>query len=184
MLGRAEAQRVHRRDRARAHGEHVAQDAAHAGRRALVGLDEARVVVRFHLEDDGLSVADIDDAGILARPLDDALAGGRQGAQPLLGALVRAVLVPHRREDAELGIGRHRGRSGSRIFWYSSRFSPWSATSWGVMAIWLLNVIRGIREWGACARYRCVRGFRETTPPVHPRICLSRDISVRSGQPL
>ena len=31
----AEAERVHRRDRARAHGEDVAQDAAHAGRGAL-----------------------------------------------------------------------------------------------------------------------------------------------------
>ncbi len=106
MLRIAEAQRIHRRDRPRAHGEHVAQDAAHARRRALVGLDEAGVVVRLHLEDDRLPVADIDDAGILARALDHPRAGGRQRAQPLLARLVRAVLVPHRREDAELGVGR------------------------------------------------------------------------------
>ena len=67
MVGRAEAERVQRRDRPRAHGEDVAQDAADAGRRALVGLDEGRVVVALHLEDDGEAVADVDDAGVLAR---------------------------------------------------------------------------------------------------------------------
>jgi hypothetical protein len=106
VLGIAEAQRVHRRHRASAHGENVAQDAADAGRRALIGLDVAGVVVRLHLEDDGLTVADVDDAGILARSLDHQLPGGRQRTQPLLRALVRAMLVPHGREDAELGIGR------------------------------------------------------------------------------
>ena len=45
MVRPAEAQRVQVGDRAGAHGEHVAQDAADAGRRALVGLDEAGVVV-------------------------------------------------------------------------------------------------------------------------------------------
>ena len=38
---RAEAQRVHHRDRPRAHREDVADDAADAGRRALVRLDVA-----------------------------------------------------------------------------------------------------------------------------------------------
>jgi hypothetical protein len=52
VIRRAEAQRVHRRDGPRAHGEDVAQDAADAGRRALVGLDVGGVVVAFHLEDD------------------------------------------------------------------------------------------------------------------------------------
>ena len=106
MVGRAEAQRVHRGDGAGAHGEDVAQDAAHAGRRALIGLDEGGVVVAFHLEDDGLAVADIDHAGIFAGALDDARAGGRQRPQPFLGGLVGAVLVPHGREDAEFGDGR------------------------------------------------------------------------------
>ena len=67
MVGRAEAQRVQVGDGARAHGEHVAHDAADAGRRALVGLDVARVVVALHLEDDAVAVAQIDDAGVLAR---------------------------------------------------------------------------------------------------------------------
>ncbi|MNL47379.1 hypothetical protein D3C87_1701660 [compost metagenome] len=60
----------------------------------------------FHLEHHRLAIADVDDAGIFARSLDDARPLGGQGAQPFLGALVGAMLVPHRREDAQLGIGR------------------------------------------------------------------------------
>ena len=76
MIGRAEAERVEIGDRARAHGEHVAHDAADPGRRALVGLDVARVVVALHLEDGAIAVAEVDDAGVLARALDDLRAGG------------------------------------------------------------------------------------------------------------
>ena len=78
VVGIAEAQRVEVGDGARAHGEHVAHDAADAGRRALVGLDVGRVVVALHLEDDGVAVAEVDDAGVLAGPLDDLRALGRQ----------------------------------------------------------------------------------------------------------
>ena len=74
VVGGAEAQRVHHRDRAGAHGEDVADDAADAGGRALVGLDEARVVVRLDLEGDRELVADVDDAGVLA---DAGAASGR-----------------------------------------------------------------------------------------------------------
>ena len=55
---RAEAQRVEHRDRARAHREDVAQNAADAGRRALIRLDRRRMIVRFDLERDGEPVAD------------------------------------------------------------------------------------------------------------------------------
>ena len=106
MPGCAERQRVEAGDRPRAHGEHVAQDAADAGRGALIGLDVARVVVALHLEHAGQAVADVDDAGILARALDHPRRLGRQRAQMHLGGLVRAVLVPHGREDAELGQAR------------------------------------------------------------------------------
>ena len=105
------SERIEAGDRPRAHGEDVAQDAADAGRRALIGLDVARVVVALHLEHDGKPVADVDHAGVLARPLDHPRRLGRQAAQMHLGGLVRAVLVPHRREDAELGEARRRGRS-------------------------------------------------------------------------
>src|SRR6056300_1085608 len=61
------------------------------------------MVVAFHFEDLGLAVADVYDSRIFAGTADDLRAFGWQGAQPLLGRLVRAVLVPHRREDAKLG---------------------------------------------------------------------------------
>ena len=63
---RAEPQRVHHRDRPGAHREDVADDAADAGRGALVGLDVRRVVVALDLERDGVALADVDDAGVLA----------------------------------------------------------------------------------------------------------------------
>src|SRR5437762_13793310 len=81
MRGVAEAQKIQARDRTRAHGEHVAQDAADAGRRSLIGLDVARVVVALHLEYDREAVADRDHAGILARSVDHRRSGGRQRAQ-------------------------------------------------------------------------------------------------------
>ncbi len=103
VIGAAEAQRVEIGDRPRAHGEDIAQDAADAGRGALIGLDEGGVVVALDLEHGGLAVADIDDAGILARPADDARPCGRQAPQPFARGFVGAVLAPHHREDAELG---------------------------------------------------------------------------------
>ncbi len=106
VVGRAEAQRVQIGDGARAHGEHVAHDAADAGCRALVGLDVARVVVALHLEHDAVTVAQIDDAGVLAGALDDARPGGRQRLQPDARGLIGAVLAPHDGEDAELGQAR------------------------------------------------------------------------------
>ena len=108
VVGPTEAQRVQAGDGPRAHREDVAHDAADAGSRPLVRLDEARVVVRLHLEDGGEAVADVDDAGVLAGPLDDARALRRQPPQVHAARLVRAVLAPHHAEDAELGVG---GRS-------------------------------------------------------------------------
>ncbi len=84
VVGRPEAKRVHRRDRTRAHREDVPQDAAHAGRRTLIGFDVGRVVVALHLEDQRLAIADINDARILARAADHLWAFGRQGTQPFL----------------------------------------------------------------------------------------------------
>jgi len=77
----AEAQRVGAGDGPGAHGEHVAQDAAHAGGGALVGLDEGGVVVRLHLEHDGVAVADVDDAGVLAGADEDPGPGGGQAPE-------------------------------------------------------------------------------------------------------
>ena len=100
---RTEPQRVEQRHGPRAHREDVADDAADAGGRALIGLDERRVVVRFDLEHGRQPVADVDGAGVLARALQHAAARGRQRLQVHARALVAAVLGPHHREDAELG---------------------------------------------------------------------------------
>src|SRR3954466_11807217 len=98
----AEAERIQARDRSRAHGEHVTEDAADASRGALIRLDIAWMVVALHLEHAGEPVTDIDDAGILARSLDHPRRLGRQRAQMNFRGFVRAVLIPHRRENAEL----------------------------------------------------------------------------------
>ena len=107
MVRAAEAQRIEDRHRPRAHREHIAQDAADPGRRALIGLDKGWMVVALDLEHDRVAVADIDHPGILARPADHPRPSGRQGLQPHLRGFVRAVLAPHHREDAEFGqVGR------------------------------------------------------------------------------
>ena len=106
-VGAAEAERVHDRDRAGAHGEDVADDAADAGGRALVGLDVARVVVRLDLEGDRVAVADVDDAGVLADADEQRLAVREVAELPQvhLGALVGAVLAPHDAVHGQLGGG-------------------------------------------------------------------------------
>src|SRR5262245_35212106 len=106
MRRRAKRQCIQAGDRARAHGEDIAQDTADPCSRPLIGLDVARVIVALHLEHAGKPVADIDDPGIFAGPLDDPRALGRQRAQMDFRGLVRAVLVPHGRENAELGERR------------------------------------------------------------------------------
>jgi hypothetical protein len=78
MVGRRSAARSSRR-RARAHGEDVAQDAADAGRRALVGLDVGGVVVAFHLEDDASPSPISTTPAFSPGPWITLRAGGRQG---------------------------------------------------------------------------------------------------------
>ena len=77
-----------------------------------------RMVMALHLEDGGLAVADIDDAGVLARPADHPGCGGGQRLQPLLRGFVGAVLAPHHREDAKLGQIRRaaENRQNPRVF--------------------------------------------------------------------
>src|SRR5258706_585523 len=60
------------------------------------------MIVALHLEDTHIAISDIDDAGILARTLDDDPALGRKLAQMHAGGFVGAMFAPHHREDAEL----------------------------------------------------------------------------------
>src|SRR5207245_828054 len=91
-----------RAGRARAHREDIAQDAAHAVRRALVRLDRGGMVVAFDLEDAEQSTAEIDRARVLARAEGDRAAFRRERAQELLRMLVGAVLAPHGPEHRPL----------------------------------------------------------------------------------
>ena len=60
----------------------------------------------FHFENNGLAVADIDDAGVLARAANHLRASGGQLLEVDFGGLVRAMLVPHGREHTQFGEGR------------------------------------------------------------------------------
>src|SRR5262249_12227910 len=100
---RSKAQRVQERDGPRAHREDVPDDAADAGGRALVRLDERRVIVRLDLEDGGTPFADVDRARVLARTLQHLRTLRGQRLQVHARALVAAVLRPHHRKNAELG---------------------------------------------------------------------------------
>ena len=129
VIRAAEAQRVQIGDRPRAHGEDVAQDAADPGRRALIGLDEGRVVVALHLEDRRLAVADVDDAGVLARPADHARpwsAASSDGAATTCRSNARSTSPRRCRARCRFGRGPSRSRQRS----YSSGVSPcWATTS-------------------------------------------------------
>ena len=108
---RTEPERVHHRDRPGTHGEDVAHDAADPGGRALVGLDVRRVVVALHLEGDGVALADVDDAGVLADAREHLADPGLLGdlgelREVHLGGLVGAVLAPHDGVHRQLGAGR------------------------------------------------------------------------------
>jgi drug/metabolite transporter (DMT)-like permease len=64
------------------------------------------MVVRLDLERDRRAVAEVEDPRVLARPLQDALAGRRQTPQQRGGVLVAAMLRPEEREDRELEVVR------------------------------------------------------------------------------
>ena len=99
---RAEEEGVEHGEGARAHREDVAQDAADAGRRALVGLDRRRVVVALDAQRHGDPVAGVDDPGVLARADEDLRAGRGQAPKVDPRRLVRAVLAPHDPVEGEL----------------------------------------------------------------------------------
>jgi hypothetical protein len=85
----------------------TADDAAHAGGRALIGLDGRRVVVAFDADGNRDSIARVDHPRALPRPDEDVGSFRRQPAQVDGGGLVGAVLAPHDAEHRQLQmIGR------------------------------------------------------------------------------
>src|SRR5579862_5805123 len=71
------------------------------------------MVMAFDFEDRRPAVAYVDRAGVLARPLNHQLALRRQLSQMDTRRLVRAMLRPHHRKNAELGVG---GRAADDLF--------------------------------------------------------------------
>ena len=107
-----------------------------------IRLDVAGVVVRFDLEGAGPAVADVDDAGVFARPLDDAAADRCLGGQALevdAGGLVGAVLAPHHAVDAQFGE-EGRAAEGRSMRSYSSGVMLCCSSSSGVI----------VAGWGIC----------------------------------
>src|SRR6185312_1605196 len=68
--------------------------------------DRRGMVVALDLERDRQPVADVDHAGVLARPLEHPVARRREAAQERPRMLVAAVLAPQQREDRELEVVR------------------------------------------------------------------------------
>jgi hypothetical protein len=106
VVERPEPQRVHQGDRPGAHGEDVAQDAARAGRRTLVGLDVGGVVVALDADGRRDAVTDVHDAR-RSRPGPTSTPRlGRESLQVDARRLVRAVLGPHHRVHRQLEVVR------------------------------------------------------------------------------
>src|SRR5258708_1591450 len=72
------------------------------------------MIMRFDFERAAPAVADIDDAGILARTLEYQLTARRQSLQMHARRLVGAMLGPHDGGDAE--VGPRRLASGKQFF--------------------------------------------------------------------
>src|SRR4029453_13311053 len=132
MIGRAEAQRIHVGDRARAHGEHVAHDAADASRGALIGLDIGRVIVALYLEHGRQAVAEIDHARVLARPLNHLRALGRQLPEPDLRGFDEQC-ADHITEKMPSSVSDGSRPSAESSSLYSAALIPCSAAVSGVI---------------------------------------------------
>ncbi len=104
VVGAAEAQPVEQCDRPGAHRGDVAQDPTDPGRRALERLDRRRMIVALGLEGDREPVAEIDDACVLSRALEDVRPLARQSSEKECGVLVAAVLRPEQREHRQLEV--------------------------------------------------------------------------------
>src|SRR5205807_2084465 len=78
-----------------------------AGSGPLKGLDRAGMIVRLDLERDSQAIADVDDASVLLPRAHQNFGGlGGKAFQQWARVLIRAMLAPHDRENAQLGIAR------------------------------------------------------------------------------
>ncbi len=107
LIERSKAKRVQDGYRASTHCENVADDATDASCRTFVRFDRAGVVVRFNLEDDRQTLANVDRARVLAwtlqTPRELQLVTILEQRSRVL---VAAVLAPHCAEHAEFNRTR------------------------------------------------------------------------------
>jgi hypothetical protein len=68
------------------------------------------MVVALDLEGNGEALAEVEHTGVLARPLQHALAGAGQAGEQRRRVLVAAVLRPEQREDRKLEVVRLAGK--------------------------------------------------------------------------
>src|SRR5262249_51490251 len=77
-------------------------DSADSRRRALIRLNERRMVVRLNFENRRQAIADVHSPCVFSRSLEDLRALRGESLQVHARTLVAAVLGPHHGEDAEL----------------------------------------------------------------------------------
>ena len=105
-----EPQRIGHGNHFGAHAQHVADDAADAGRRAFERDDLRRMVVRFVRDDDTVALAvvfaEVQDAGVFARPDHDVRSGRRQRLEVMTARFIAAMLAPLRVERMQFDDAR------------------------------------------------------------------------------
>ena len=124
------------------------------------------MIVRLDLEGAGPAIADVDDAGVLARPLHHAAAVRRKPLQVHSRRLVGAVLAPHHAEDAQLGERRlapERLQNAVVFFWRDSMVAEHFWSDGGFLGD------------AGCA-FNWVHGDKEGSPIVARPITLGKEL--------
>src|SRR5271165_4974836 len=104
-LNWTEPQRVQEEHWTSAHGEDIADDPSDPRCRTLERFNRAGVIMTFHLEGNGPTITNIYHARVFfSRLHQDLRSGGRKFSKFESRVFIRAMLAPHHREDAKLGI--------------------------------------------------------------------------------
>ena len=98
-------QRIHKCHRPGSHGENIPQDPPHPGGRTLERLHGAGMVMGFDFKSQREAVSGIHHAGVFLAGFHQNCGSGRGKLSQLpAGVFVGAVLAPHHRKHAELGL--------------------------------------------------------------------------------
>ena len=180
IIRRAETKRIERGDRAGAHSENVSQYPADAGGRSLVGFNRGRVVMRLNLEHHRQAVTDIHRPGVLlARFGQKVFSLPRERLEKGNGVLVRAVLGPHHRENAQFRVGHLTAEDilDAGVFFFAQSMSRHHLGSYGRLCVLRRHLVSfSVRwEYKAVARRgqsRTQRSHALPTQAARPLPCL------------